>query len=114
MKRALLAGVAVLAVVGSQIPESTPALTSVVGLGATTFIGPEQRAQIIKFVLQQKLVPTDIKERIAIGTTVPADVELHVFPSDWGPALNQYRFLYAEGRIALIEPLSHRVVQVID
>ena len=32
-----------------------------------------------------------VTERIAVGATVPSDVELVAVPSDWGPSLTRYR-----------------------
>jgi uncharacterized protein DUF1236 len=57
-------------------------------------------------------VPT--KERIVVGSPVPADVELEAVPSDWGPSLTKYRYVYSNDRVMLVDPGSRRVIQELD
>jgi hypothetical protein len=45
---------------------------------------------------------------------VPTDVELAAVPSDWGPSLTQYRYVYSNDRVLLVDPGSRAVVQEID
>jgi hypothetical protein len=41
-------------------------------------------------------------------------VDLVAVPSDWGPNLTRYRYVYSGDNVVLVEPSSRRVVQVID
>ena len=43
-----------------------------------------------------------------------ADVELVAVPSDWGPSLTKYRYVYSNDRVLLVDPGSRAVVQEID
>jgi hypothetical protein len=113
MKRILLAGVAVAALAGSAVAQSVP-VSTVPNVATTIMIAPEQRAKIVQFVIRQKMKPVELSKQIAIGEILSSDVELLVFPGDWGPALSQYRFVYWQDGIAVVEPSSHRVVQIID
>lgn len=113
MKRTLLAGLTVLALASpgfAQTVVTTPAPSA----GATVTIAPEQRTKIKQYVVQQKVKPVTMKERVTVGATLPADVEFVAVPSDWGPELSRYRYVYTDNRVVLVEPSSRRVIQVID
>jgi hypothetical protein len=49
-----------------------------------------------------------MKEKIIVGATVPSDVELEAVPSDWGPSLTKYRYVYSGERVMLVDPGSER------
>jgi len=114
MKRILLASVVVLTLGSSALAQSTIVPALIPNLGTTIMIAPEQRAKIVKFIIQQKVKPVELGKQIAIGEKLAFDVELMVFPSDWGPALSRYGFVYSQDGIAVVEPSSHRVVQIIE
>lgn len=110
MKRALMAA-SVLAVFAS-----TQALAQTVGVGpaGSVIVEPEQRTVIKEYVVKERVAPVRVKERIAVGATLPADVELRAVPSTWGPKLSKYRYLYSDDRVYLVEPSNRTVVQIID
>lgn len=112
MKRTILAGVAAIALAAPAFAQSTGVTT---GTGmATITIEPAQRTRIKQYVTEHKVKPVTIKERVTVGATLPADVELVAVPSDWGPELSRYRYVYVGDDIVLVEPSSRRVVQVIE
>ena len=110
MKRALMAA-SVLAVFAS-----TQALAQTVGVGppGTVIVEPEQRTVIKEYVVKERVAPVRVKERIAVGATLPADVELRAVPSTWGPKLSRYRYVYSYDHVYLVEPSNRTVVQIID
>jgi hypothetical protein len=114
MKRTLLAGVTALALAGPAFAQSTIVTTPAPGPGVTVTIAPEQRTRIKQYVVQQKVKPITIKERVTVGTVLPADVEFAAVPGDWGPELSRYRYVYSGDNVVLVEPSSRRVIQVID
>jgi hypothetical protein len=115
MKRSLLAAVAIATLVsGSALAQSTTVTTTSPGGAASVTIAPEQRTKIKQYVVQQKVKPVTVKEKIVMGSTLPADVELLAVPDDWGPGFSRYRYIYSDNHVALIEPSSRRVVQIID
>ena len=58
-----------------------------------------------------------VDERLAIGTTVPAAVELISLPQDTVtevPTTTTYRFVLMREGIAVVDPDTRKVIQVID
>lgn len=112
MKRTLLAGIAVLALACPALAQTTTVTTP--GASATITLAPEQRTKIKEYVVEKRVKPATIRERVTVGATLPADVELVEVPSDWGPNLSRYRYVYSGDDVILVEPSTRRVVQVID
>src|SRR5207249_2225246 len=99
---------------GVAFAQSTTVTTTAPAAGATVMIAPEQRTKIKEYVVQQKVKPIVVKERVAVGATLPTDVELMAVPNDWGPDVARYRYVYSDNQVVLVEPSSRRVVQIID
>jgi hypothetical protein len=113
MKKLMLLTVAAVLVTTGALAQST--VTTTTGAGrADVVVEPEARTRIKTYVTEKKLRPVATKERIAVGATVPNDVELVAVPSDWGPSLTKYRYVYSNDRVMLVEPSSRTVVQEID
>jgi hypothetical protein len=106
MKRTLIAGAAAIAVLASG--EILSAQTT------TIEIAPEQRTRIKEYVVKEKVKPVTVKERVSVGATLPADVELVAVPETWGPSVSKYRYVYSDNHVVLVEPSSRRIVQIID
>jgi hypothetical protein len=77
-------------------------------------VEPEQRTVIRNYVVKERVAPVTVKERISVGGTLPADVELQTVPSTWGPRFTKYRYVYSNDRVYLVEPSDRRVIQVIE
>jgi hypothetical protein len=105
MKRGLLAGVAALTILagGEALAQSV-----------TVEISPEQRTRIKQYVVKERVKPVTVRERITVGATLPAEVELRAVPADWGPAVSTYRYVYHDNNVVLVEPSSRRIVEIID
>ena len=105
MKRQMIAAAAALTLfVGSE------ALAQSVSID----LAPEQRTRIKQYVVKEKVRPYVAKERITVGATLPADVELHTVPSDWGPSVSRYRYVYSNDRIHFVDPANRRVIYDLD
>src|SRR5437868_344361 len=52
-------------------------------VGAGITFAPEQRTRVREYVTRERIAPVTVKERIAVGTRLPADVELRTVPADW-------------------------------
>lgn len=102
-----LCAVALLAGVSGAVAQ--PAATTTT---TTTIVTTEDRGKIVGFVKKQKPKVVTIKEPVKVGVTLPKTVELQTFPADVG--VTKYRYVYLDNRIALVEPDSYRVVEVID
>jgi hypothetical protein len=114
MKRMLLAAVAVLA-----ISASGPSLAQTVGVqvgpvGAGINFAPEQRTRIKEYVVREKVPRAVVRERVTVGGTVPADVELRTVPSDWGPSVSRYRYYHTDRGVHFVDPADRRVVYDLD
>jgi hypothetical protein len=105
MKRTFIAGVSALAIgfAGQAIAQSV-----------SVEIGPQERTRIKEYVVKEKVSPVTVKERVTVGAVLPADVELRTVPSDWGPSVSKYRYVYHDNHVVLVEPSSRRIVQIID
>jgi hypothetical protein len=114
MKRTVLAGIAVLTLACPALAQTTVVTPPAPGASATITLAPAQRTRIKQYVVERRVRPVIIREGVAVGATIPADVELVVVPSEWGPELSPYRYLYAGERVFLVEPSSRRVLHVID
>ena len=104
MKQTLIAGAAAVVLLASgQIVAAQ-----------TIEIAPEQRTRIKEYVVKERVKPVTVKERVTVGATLPADVELVAVPETWGPSVSKYRYVYSDNHVVLVEPSSRRVVQIID
>jgi hypothetical protein len=83
-------------------------------LAQTIVIAPEQRTVIKDYVMKEKVRPHKFQSRVAIGATLPADVELVPVPETWGPSFRSYRYVYTGDDVVLVDPSSRRVIEVID
>src|SRR5258708_17312205 len=81
---------------------------------ATVQIEPQYRTKIKSYITEHKVRPVETREKIVVGATVPSDVELVAVPSDWGPSLTKYRYVYSDNRVLLVDPGSRAVVEEID
>ena len=77
-------------------------------------IGQPEETRIKEYVVKEKVKPTMIKEKVTVGATLPADVELAPVPSEWGPSVSKYRYVYTNNNVVLVEPSTRRVIHIID
>ena len=114
MRKMLLLSAAVALMSSGALAQST-VVTTTTGAGrAAVQIEPEYRTRIKTYVTEHKVRPITTKEKIVVGGTIPSDVELEAVPSDWGPSLTKYRYVYSGDRVMLVDPGSRTVVQEID
>jgi len=116
MKHALIAAVAVaaLAVGASNSSFAQSAGVQVGPIAAGINLEPAQRTRIKEYVVREKVAPVKVKDRIAVGTKLPADVQLRSVPADWGPSVSKYRYVYSDNNVYFVEPSNRTVVHVLD
>jgi Protein of unknown function (DUF1236) len=115
MKRALLAAAAVAALAAGASNASFAQVGVQVGPGGVGIgIAPEQRTRIKEYVVRERVAPVTVRERLTVGARLPADVELRAVPSDWGPSVTKYRYVYSDDRVYFVEPSSREVVHILD
>jgi hypothetical protein len=81
---------------------------------ATVEFAPEQRTKIKQYVTTQKVAPVTVKEKVTVGSTLPADVRLSPVPADWGPSVSKYQYFHSDDHVYFVDPGTRRVVTVID
>ncbi len=115
MKKLLILAAAASLVATAANAQSTVTTTTTTGTGSAAIqIEPEYRTKIKSYVTEHKIRPVETRERIVVGAKVPADVELTAVPSDWGPSVTKYRYVYSGNRVMLVDPGSRTVVHEID
>src|SRR4051794_25159586 len=113
MKKFLLITAAASLMATAAVAQTT--VTTTTGTAGTAVqIEPQYRTKIKSYVTEHKIRPVTTKERITVGARVPADVELEAVPSDWGPSVTKYRYVYSGDRVMLVDPGTRTVVQEID
>jgi len=81
---------------------------------ATVVIEPQYREHIRSYIVEHPAPPVEMRERIVVGATLPDDVELRAVPSDWGPTVTRYRYVYANDHVVLVEPSTRKVIQIVE
>jgi hypothetical protein len=114
MKKLLLLTAAAALMATSAVAQTTVTTTTGTSRAGSVVIEPEARTRIKTYVTEKRVHPVTTKERIVVGGTVPSDVELAPVPSDWGPSLTKYRYVYTNDHVMLVDPGSRTVVQEID
>ena len=80
----------------------------------TIVVEPEQRTRIKEYVVKQNVPRVAVRERLSVGATVPADVELREVPDDWGPSVRRYRYYHTDRGVHFVDPDSRRVIYDVD
>ena len=113
MKKLLLLSATAIMISTGAFAQTT--VTTTTGTGhAAIQIEPQYRTKIKSYVTEHRIAPVTTREKIIVGATVPTDVELAAVPTDWGPSLTRYRYVYSGERVMLVDPGSRTVVQEID
>ncbi|MBR0873196.1 DUF1236 domain-containing protein [Bradyrhizobium tropiciagri] len=113
MKKLLMISVAALMTTTGAFAQTTVTTTGR-GLTAAVQIEPQYRTRIHSYVTEHRIRPVETRERIVVGSPVPRDVELEAVPTEWGPSLTHYRYIYSGERVMLVDPESRMVIQEVD
>jgi Protein of unknown function (DUF1236) len=113
MKKLLLMTAAAVLISTGAMAQSTVVTTTGAGHAAVQ-IEPEYRTKIHTYVTEHKIRPVETREKIIVGSPVPRDVELEAVPTEWGPSLVKYRYVYSGNRVMLVDPETRTVVQEVD
>lgn len=115
MKHILSAAAALALLSGAAVAQTTVTTTS--RTADTVEIVPEQRTVIKKYVTEQHAKPVRLKERVTVGSTVPADVEFQTLPStivSSNPRLKGYSYFSSDSGTYIVDPGTRRVITTID
>ena len=112
MKKLLMLATA--ASLAATMANAQTTVTTTGAAPAAVQIEPQYRTKIKTYITEHKLRPVTTTEKIVVGAKVPSDVELVAVPSDWGPNLTKYRYVYSNDRVMLVDPGTRTVVQEVD
>ncbi|ACL62204.1 DUF1236 domain-containing protein [Methylobacterium nodulans] len=111
MKRALSAAAALTLIGGAALAQTVTITEEPVE------IAPPQRVIIKKYVTEQRVAPVRIRERVTVGSTLPADIDLHPLPPtviEESPRLKGYSYVTSGDDIYVVEPRTRRIITTID
>ncbi len=92
-------------------------LVATSALAQSVIIEPQQRTVIRNYVVKERVRPIELRERVIVGATIPAEIELTPVPETIYaevPSLRPYRYFVWDGRFVLVEPSSRRVIQIVE
>lgn len=110
MKRILVTAAALVALSIPAMAQTTIVTTE--RSGPPLSLAPQQRTMIKEYVVERR-VPV-VRERVVVGEPIAQEVELQPVPAEWGPSVRQYRYVYADDHVALVDPGTRRVVEVVE
>jgi len=93
------------------------ALVATSALAQSVIIEPQQRTVIRNYVVKERVRPIELRERVVVGATIPAEIELTPVPETIYaevPSLRPYRYFVWDDRFVLVEPSSRRVLQIVE
>lgn len=105
MRKTMLATAAVLLTVSSAaFAQSTVIVTDPAPTGAIVLPG-----QVRTYVMEQQVPSVVYDGDVVVGTTLPDTVEVHTVPDADG-----YAYTVINDRRVVVEPQTHRVIQVLE
>lgn len=104
---------------GAGATSGSPQTTGTVGgAGARVNVTSDQQSKLTNVVKKVSIrEATNINTTIAVGSTLPASVELVSVPSEIievVPMFSSYRAIRVGGRILIVEPDTRRIVYIIN
>lgn len=84
-----------------------------VGGGIAGLIGDDQRPRFREYATHQNRPSYAYDGSVAVGATLPGEgVTYYDVPSEYG--VRDYRYTIVNGQPVLVDPRSHRIVEVIE
>jgi hypothetical protein len=81
--------------------------------GVAGVLGVEQRPRFHRYVVDQHRPSYHYREDVRVGAVLPeADVTYYEVPAEYGAP--QYRYTVVNDRTVLVDPRTHRIVDVMD
>jgi hypothetical protein len=117
MKRILIAAAACAVLFGGQAfgqGVGVGVQVGTTGVGAGITFAPEQRTRIKEYVVKEKVAPVTVREKITVGKKLPTEVQLRPVPTDWGPTVSKYQYVYSDNNVYFVEPSTREVVTVLE
>ena len=81
--------------------------------GVAGVLGVDERPRFHSYVVEQRHPSYQYREDVRIGTVLPEEgVTYYDVPQEYG--LRDYRYTVVNGRTVLVEPRTHRIVEIVE
>jgi hypothetical protein len=81
--------------------------------GVAGVLGVEQRPRFRSYVVEQRRPSYHYRDEVRVGAVLPeAGVTYYDVPPEYG--VRDYRYTVVNGRTVLVEPGTHRIVEIVE
>jgi hypothetical protein len=81
--------------------------------GVASVLGVDERPRFRSYVVEQRRPSYEYREDVRIGAVLPEEgVTYYDVPQEYG--VRDYRYTVVNGRTVLVDPRTHRIVEVIE
>jgi len=81
--------------------------------GVNGILGVDQRPRFHSYVVEQRRPSYRYSEDVRVGAVLPEDgVTYYDVPPEYG--VHDYRYTVVNGRTVLVEPRTHRIVEIVE
>jgi Protein of unknown function (DUF1236) len=81
--------------------------------GVAGVLGVDQRPRFRSYVVEQRRPSYQYREDVRVGAVLPeAGVTYYEVPPEYG--VRDYRYTVVNGRTVLVEPGTHRIVEIVE
>jgi hypothetical protein len=81
--------------------------------GVNGVLGVDQRPRFRNYVVEQRRPSYQYREDVRIGAVLPEEgVTYYDVPQEYG--VRDYRYTVVNGRTVLVDPRTHRIVEVVE
>lgn len=106
-------GAATGAVGGAIVGGPVGAAVGAVGGAIVGGIADDQRPRFREYVVRERPASYRYQEEVRVGAVLPSSgVRYYEVPAEYG--VKQYRYTVVNDRTVLVDPSSHRIVQIIE
>jgi uncharacterized protein YcfJ len=100
------------AIVGGPAGAAVGAVGGAVGGAIVGGIAADHRAEFHTYVKEQKVPSVAYREKVVVGATLPDTVTYREVPAKFGKT--EYRYTVVNDQTVLVEPKTHKIVQIIE
>jgi hypothetical protein len=81
--------------------------------GVAGVLGVDQRPRFHSYVVEQRRPSYQYRDDVSVGAVLPGDgVTYYDVPPEYG--VRDYRYTVVNGHTVLVDPRTHRIVEIID
>ena len=81
--------------------------------GVAGVLGVDQRPRFRTYAVEQRRPSYQYRDEVRVGAVLPEEgVTYYEVPPEYG--VQQYRYTVVNGRTVLVEPRTHRIVEIVE